>query len=100
MTEEQIIASFHLTEDVVKCVVGPGRYLQVDAWNPPSSGSSWMPIIANFLNVTMPDQCGSVPRLTKHDLTCEAADVDCTKCTEFVRSQGGNDGVHNLMSES
>ena len=99
LTKQQAIASFTLTEQVIKCMVGQDRYLHVDAWNPPpannnsnnnnqrsSNSSSWMPIIANFLNVTMPTQCNTLPRETNHNLSCKKSDVDCIKCINFVHS--------------
>lgn len=85
-TIEQTVISFEATEEFLKCTVGPDRYLQVDAWNPPASSSNegesdWFAHIAAFLGVPVPpfDMC-STPRQTEHDLGCP----ECAKCLNWT----------------
>lgn len=83
VTRDNAIESFLATEEVLKCLVGPDRYLQVDAWNPPEDG--WLPYIARFIGapVPPPEKC-AVPRSATHGLDCPQNDEDCRQCSHYT----------------
>eukprot|EP00977_Amphora_coffeiformis_P027412 scaffold34609_cov146-Amphora_coffeaeformis.AAC.19 len=91
LTKEQVVGGFEATEHVLECVVGPDRFLRVDAWSPPPppDDGDWLATLARFLNVPLPDKeeshC-SVPRSTGHGLEC--LDEDCKKCEQWVFQNG------------
>jgi hypothetical protein len=86
MTEEQAVGSFEATEKALECLVGPDRYLKVDAWNQPEEG--WMPHIANFLSVRNhpPESNCSIPKSTSHALECGGG-IACQQCRKYMRER-------------
>jgi hypothetical protein len=84
MTEQQTVASsFDATQKSLECLVGPDRYLKVDARNQPEEG--WMPHIANLLAVRNPppeSNC-TVPKSADHSLNC-GGDNACEQCRRYM----------------
>lgn len=87
LTREQAVKGFVATEKALKCMVGPDRFLKVDAWNPPKE-RGWLPKIASFLNVTLPppeSRCAVPGSKTSHLLTCER-DANCSHCVKWLQA--------------